>query len=137
MAKCAMGRQCLELMARKRTNLAVAVDVPTAAEMLSIADQARDACWRSTSTAALRGLCRVVHCFLSFGRIWLPSGGNMSGSLGLLTSSIQSIQPHNYGALFLGARNHFRFGCGLGLDSAPLRAGGAVHLRIEDARRHF
>ena len=30
-------------MARKRTNLAVAVDVPTAAEMLRIADQARAA----------------------------------------------------------------------------------------------
>ena len=38
-----MGRQCLELMARKSTNLAVAVDVPTAVEMLRIADQARAA----------------------------------------------------------------------------------------------
>ena len=34
-----MGRRCLELMAQKQTNLAVAVDVPTAAEMLRVADQ--------------------------------------------------------------------------------------------------
>ncbi len=43
LAKCDMGRRCLKVMARKRTNLAVAVDVPTAAEMLRIADQARAA----------------------------------------------------------------------------------------------
>ena len=35
-----LGRRCLEIMARKRTNLAVAADVPTAAEMLALADQA-------------------------------------------------------------------------------------------------
>jgi uridine monophosphate synthetase len=34
-----MAKQCLELMARKRTNLSVAADVATAEEMLQLADQ--------------------------------------------------------------------------------------------------
>lgn len=38
MARCAMARRCLELMARKRTNLSVAADVGTADEMLALAD---------------------------------------------------------------------------------------------------
>lgn len=33
-----VARQCFELMARKRTNLAVAADVGTADEMLALAD---------------------------------------------------------------------------------------------------
>lgn len=39
LAQNALGKRCLELMARKKTNLAVAADVPTAAEMLEIADK--------------------------------------------------------------------------------------------------
>ena len=39
MAQNAVGKQCLQLMAQKRTNLAVAVDVATADEMLRLADQ--------------------------------------------------------------------------------------------------
>ena len=39
LAQNAMGRRCFELMARKRTNLSVAVDVATADEMLRIAEQ--------------------------------------------------------------------------------------------------
>lgn len=38
MAKCAMARRCLELMARKKTNLSIAADVATADEMLKLAD---------------------------------------------------------------------------------------------------
>jgi len=38
-AKCALARECLELMERKQTNLSVAADVDTAEEMLSLADQ--------------------------------------------------------------------------------------------------
>jgi len=34
-----MGRACLELMARKRTNLCVAADVDTVEEMLDLADK--------------------------------------------------------------------------------------------------
>ena len=34
-----MGKACLELMARKRTNLAVAADVATVEEMLDLADK--------------------------------------------------------------------------------------------------
>lgn len=37
-AQCPLGRQLLELMAKKKTNLAVAADVPTAEEMLRLAD---------------------------------------------------------------------------------------------------
>ena len=50
-------------MARKRTNLAVAVDVPTAAEMLRIADQARAAADTSAGAglhAAQKCLCRCL-----------------------------------------------------------------------------
>lgn len=39
LAQNAMGRSLLELMARKRTNLSVAVDVDTVEEMLDIADK--------------------------------------------------------------------------------------------------
>lgn len=39
MAKNPMGRALFELMARKRTNLSVAVDVDTVEEMLDIADK--------------------------------------------------------------------------------------------------
>jgi len=39
LAPCALARQCLELMARKRTNLAVAADVATADEMLALAEK--------------------------------------------------------------------------------------------------
>lgn len=38
MARCALSRRLLELMARKRTNLSVAADVATADEMLRLAD---------------------------------------------------------------------------------------------------
>ncbi|KAG1672291.1 hypothetical protein FOA52_004306 [Chlamydomonas sp. UWO 241] len=38
-AKCALAKQCLELMERKQTNLSVAADVDTAEEMLKLADQ--------------------------------------------------------------------------------------------------
>jgi uridine monophosphate synthetase len=38
LATCSMAKQCLELMARKRTNLSVAADVATADEMLALAD---------------------------------------------------------------------------------------------------
>lgn len=38
LAKNSVARQCLELMARKKTNLAVAADVATAAEMLQLAE---------------------------------------------------------------------------------------------------
>jgi Orotidine 5'-phosphate decarboxylase / HUMPS family len=39
LAQNAMAKRCLELMAEKETNLAVAVDVATADEMLAIADK--------------------------------------------------------------------------------------------------
>lgn len=38
LAKNAVARECLELMARKKTNLAVAADVSTADEMLRLAE---------------------------------------------------------------------------------------------------
>jgi uridine monophosphate synthetase len=38
LAPCAMAKRCLELMARKKTNLSVAADVATADEMLALAD---------------------------------------------------------------------------------------------------
>jgi uridine monophosphate synthetase len=38
LARCDMARRCLELMARKKTNLSVAADVATADEMLRLAD---------------------------------------------------------------------------------------------------
>ena len=38
LAQCPLGKQLFELMAQKRTNLAVAADVPTAREMLQLAD---------------------------------------------------------------------------------------------------
>ena len=38
LAQNAMAKRCLEVMVQKQTNLAVAVDVPTAEEMLGIAD---------------------------------------------------------------------------------------------------
>lgn len=39
LAKCAMARQCLEVMVRKQTNLSVAADVDTAEEMLELAEK--------------------------------------------------------------------------------------------------
>ena len=41
LAKNPMARQCLELMARKKTNLSVAADVDTAEEMLAMAEKVR------------------------------------------------------------------------------------------------
>ena len=41
LAKNAAGRRLFELMATKRSNLAVAADVATVEEMLALADQAR------------------------------------------------------------------------------------------------
>ena len=41
LAKNAAGRRLFELMAAKRSNLAVAADVATVEEMLALADQAR------------------------------------------------------------------------------------------------
>ena len=41
LAQCPLGKQLFELMAQKRTNLAVAADVPTAQEMLQLADLVR------------------------------------------------------------------------------------------------
>ena len=41
LAKCELGRTLFQLMARKQTNLAVAADVPTCAQVLALADQAR------------------------------------------------------------------------------------------------
>lgn len=38
LAKNSVARECLELMARKKTNLAVAADVSTADEMLQLAE---------------------------------------------------------------------------------------------------
>jgi hypothetical protein len=38
LATCDMSRRCLELMARKKTNLAVAADVDTTDEVLKLAD---------------------------------------------------------------------------------------------------
>jgi uridine monophosphate synthetase len=38
-AKNSVAKQCFEIMARKRTNLAVAADVATADEMLALAEQ--------------------------------------------------------------------------------------------------
>lgn len=38
-AKNSVAKQCLEIMVRKRTNLAVAADVATADEMLQLAEQ--------------------------------------------------------------------------------------------------
>lgn len=39
LAKNTMARNCLELMARKKSNLSVAADVDTAEEMLQLADK--------------------------------------------------------------------------------------------------
>lgn len=39
LAKCELGQQLFRLMARKQTNLAVAADVPTCAQVLALADQ--------------------------------------------------------------------------------------------------
>lgn len=39
LAKCPLAAQCLELMARKKSNLSVAADVETAEEMLALADK--------------------------------------------------------------------------------------------------
>lgn len=39
LAKNSVAKQCLEIMARKKTNLAVAADVATADEMLRLAEQ--------------------------------------------------------------------------------------------------
>ena len=41
LAKCQLGRQLFELMVKKQSNLAVAADVPTAEEMLRLADAVR------------------------------------------------------------------------------------------------
>ena len=38
LAKCQLGRQLFDLMVKKQSNLAVAADVPTAEEMLRLAD---------------------------------------------------------------------------------------------------
>lgn len=39
LAKNSVAKRCFEIMARKKTNLAVAADVSTADEMLSLAEQ--------------------------------------------------------------------------------------------------
>lgn len=39
LAKCAAAKRCLEVMARKHTNLSVAADVETAEQMLALAEQ--------------------------------------------------------------------------------------------------
>jgi uridine monophosphate synthetase len=39
LCKNSVAKQCFEIMARKRTNLAVAADVATADEMLALAEQ--------------------------------------------------------------------------------------------------
>ena len=41
LAQCPLGKQLFELMAQKKTNLAVAADVPTVQEMLQLAEMVR------------------------------------------------------------------------------------------------
>jgi len=71
LAQCDLGRKLFELMADKKTNLAVAADVPTAAEMLKLADQVG---WPAFFGSFCRPLSRLGTKFwLDFGRCILQN----------------------------------------------------------------
>ena len=81
MAQNAVGKQCLKLMAEKQTNLAVAVDVATADEMLRLADQVAAARLPRLSliTGVVDRSCSawepcLQHCVLRSARCILTTG---------------------------------------------------------------
>lgn len=59
LAKCELGQQLFQLMARKQSNLAVAADVPTCAEVLALADKARSQPFCPSRCRQLTNLCQM------------------------------------------------------------------------------